>query len=359
MLFQVFGNRVKTIREKQGLSQKRLSELTGIVREQISRIEHGQINTTLETLYKLSLAFSMPMKTLLDFEVDMVVPQYDIEKENYKIKPFVKWAGGKTQILHVIKEMMPKKYNTYYEPFIGGGALFFDIKPKHAVINDSNEELMAAYHTFNNSTTYSNLVHELINHERNHSEEYYYKIREIDRNLDYQSLPLYVKAARMIYLNKACFNGLYRVNSKGFFNVPSGKKLKVKAYDKENFEGINNYFVKQEIHVLSTDFETAVEQAKSGDFVYFDPPYDTFEDQNNFTSYAKDGFGKIEQQRLANLFKKLDKKGVYVMLSNHKTKFVMELYNGYNIRVINAKRMINSDPSGRGDVEEVIITNYK
>ena|SRR5690554_1434580 len=353
MLLETFGNRLKTIRENIGISQLKLSELTGVMRDQISRIENGQINPTLETVYKLSTALETTLSDLFDFSIDD-----NIVFKQYKIKPFVKWAGGKTQLLDKIKELMPKEYGTYYEPFLGGGAVFLNLTPNKAVVADYNSELASAYSSFKNSNDYQTMITELIKHEANHNEDYYYKVREMDRDENYSKLPNPIKAARLIYLNKACFNGLYRVNSKGYFNVPSGKKEVVKAYQPELFDDLHEYLRSSNITILSGDFEKAVESAKKGDFVYFDPPYDTFDEQNNFTTYTKDSFGKEEQIRLSNVFKELDKKGVYLMLSNHNTDFITELYKGFNIEIVHARRAINSKGSGRGNVEEVIITNY-
>jgi DNA adenine methylase len=202
------------------------------------------------------------------------------------------------------------------------------------------------------------MIDQLIEYEEKHSEEFYYELRAIDRRQDFNNLDDYFIAARMIYLNKACFNGLYRVNSNGYFNVPSGKKKNVRAYDKENFDSIYDYFNSSDITITSDDYEKVVESAKPGDFVYFDPPYDVLDEKKTFTSYSKSAFGKEEQERLSKVYKKLSDKGVYVMLSNHNTQFINELYKEFNINVIKAKRMINSKGSGRGDVEEVIITNY-
>ena len=274
------------------------------------------------------------------------------------LRPFVKWAGGKTQLLDRLHAYMPKTYNNYFEPFIGGGSFFLNIAPKKATINDFNAELVCAYKCFQNDELFESLKSELKKHEANHSEEYYYQIRSMDKEEGFLSLPIYVRAARMIYLNKACFNGLYRVNSKGFFNVPSGRKKKVVTFDEENFDSLREYFRNNDITILNGDFEDAVKNAKAGDFVYFDPPYDVIESKNSFTSYAKNDFGKDEQIRLARLYKKLSDKGVFVMLSNHNTAFINELYKDFNIHVVNAKRMINSKADGRSDVEEVIITNY-
>lgn len=274
-----------------------------------------------------------------------------------KPKPFVKWAGGKRQIIDKLKEFIPEEYNTYYEPFVGGGALLFELIPKKAVINDSNHELMNVYEVLSDYELFIKLCKELNIHERRHSEEYYYKIRDLDRDTKkFEKLTNYEKAARTIYLNKSCFNGLYRVNSKGLFNVPFNKKERVSTYDAENLLLIHTYLVNNDVKMMSIDFDICVKECKKNDFVYFDPPYDTL--NNSFTSYTEEGFGKKDQERLANVFKELDKKGVKVMLSNHNTDFIKELYTGYNFHIIKAKRNINSKGNKRGSVEEVIITNY-
>lgn len=345
-LQQAFGNKIKELRNAAMLSQVELAKRSGIERAQISKIESGSINVTLETIDKLSKAINVPMAKF--FEIDNKIEMH----------PFAKWAGGKTQLLDKIKELMPKTYNNYFEPFVGGGALFFDIAPKNAYINDSNKELICVYNCFKDEQEYFNLLDELKKHEKNHSEEYYLQIREMDRSPEFEKLPNYIRAARMLYLNKACYNGLYRVNSKGYFNVPSGKKDKVNTFERNNMFAIKDFFESNNIHVLNTDFAKAVEKAKEGDFVYFDPPYDTLDDKNSFTSYSKDEFGKEEQVRLAEVFKDLSSKGVKVMLSNHNTKFINELYKDFNIHVVEARRNINSKGTGRGKVEEVIITNY-
>ncbi len=276
----------------------------------------------------------------------------------FKGKPFVKWAGGKRQILDKLTKYVPDEFDTYYEPFIGGGALLFELSPKKAVINDSNKELMNVYSCLCDETKFKKMCAVLNHYETEHSEEFYYEIRNKDRNkASYNRLSDYTKAARTIYLNKACFNGLYRVNSKNEFNVPFGKKAKVNTYDGNNLITVSNYLTMNDVKILCTDFEKATETAKKGDFIYFDPPYDS--DTSTFNSYTEEGFGKEEQKRLADLFKKLDKKGVYLMLSNHNTTLVNEMYKGYNFHIIEAKRNINSNGKKRGKVEEVIITNYE
>ena len=275
-----------------------------------------------------------------------------------KGKPFVKWAGGKRQIIDKLKKYVPEEFNTYYEPFVGGGALLFELEPKNAVINDSNEELINVYKVLCNEDKFNKMIRNLNSHETNHSEEYYYELRNKDRSKSsFNRLADYTRAARTIYLNKACFNGLYRVNSKNEFNVPFGKKLKVNTYEGSNLRLVSYYLTTNKIEILNDDFEKAVGNAKQGDFIYFDPPYDS--DTSTFNSYTEDGFGKEEQVRLARVFKDLSDKGCYVMLSNHNTKLINELYKDFNIHVIEAKRNINANGKKRGKVEEVIITNYK
>jgi len=346
MIKELFGNRIKDLRNTKMISQIELSQLSGIDRAQISKIEKGKINVTLETIEKLSNAFDIQINSLMNI------------LNNKKMRPFVKWAGGKTQVLDKIMELMPKEYENYFEPFVGGGALLLSLSPQNAYINDSNKELMCVYECLRNEDLFNNLLNKLQEHEEKHNEEYYYEIRSLDRLENFKEIPIYERAARLIYLNKSCFNGLYRVNSNGYFNVPSAKKEKVITYDRENMELLKDYFSRGKIFMSSVDFEEAVKEAKKGDFVYFDPPYDTLADKGTFTSYSKDSFGKDSQLRLANVYKELSKRGVKVMLSNHNTAYINELYHEFNIYVIKAKRIINANPNGRGEIEEVIITNY-
>ena len=342
------GEAIKTARTERGLSQEQLATMAGIDRGQLCKIEKGTIiGVAYETVCKIYSALGMTL-----------VPQ----KGQHKMKdlhPFVKWAGGKTQLLDAIQSHMPESFGHYYEPFIGGGALLLKIHPESFTINDMNGELLSVYKCLCDDEAFSHLKEELIKHEANHSEEYYYEIRSMDHDPSFPNLPIWVRAGRMIYLNKACFNGLYRVNSKGFFNVPSGKKKSVNCFDRENLESLHAYFMESKPTITQGDFEDAVKGAKPGDFVYFDPPYDTWEDKDSFTSYAKDAFGKEAQARLAKCFRELANRGVYVMLSNHNTKYINELYAGFHINVVEAVRMINSKADGRGAVEEVLITNYE
>lgn len=275
-----------------------------------------------------------------------------------KGKPFVKWAGGKRQIVDKLLMHAPDEFNTYYEPFVGGGALLFELSPKKAVINDSNKELINVYNVLRNEEKFKKMCSILNTYEKNNSEEFYYELRNKDRNKSsFDRLSDYKRAGRTIYLNKACFNGLYRVNSKNEFNVPFGKKTKVNTYDIGNLITVSNYLTMNDIKILNVDFEDSVKDAQKGDFIYFDPPYDS--ETSIFNSYTEDGFGKEEQRRLAKVYKELSNKGCYVMLSNNNTTLIKELYKDFNIHIIEAKRSINSNGKKRGKVEEVIITNYK
>jgi DNA adenine methylase len=283
------------------------------------------------------------------------------------LKPPLKWAGGKRQLINELVERMPKKFNQYFEPFIGAGALFFEIKPETSTINDINYEISNLYKVLSNKAKTIKLIEALKDYEIKHNEfktfelksDFFYKIRSLDRQEDFKKLKDYEILARTIYLNKACFNGIFRLNSKGHFNVPFGKKEKVNLFDKNNIDSINNFLESSKVTILNGDFEIALRDVSKGDFVYLDPPYDTIDNKNSFTTYSKEGFGKEDQIRLAKLFIELDKRGAYLMLSNHNTELIRELYSKFNIKVINVRRMINSKGDRRGKVEEVLITNYE
>ncbi|MFI3261228.1 MAG: DNA adenine methylase [bacterium] len=272
--------------------------------------------------------------------------------------PIVKWAGGKRQLMDKLLELMPEEYNNYYEPFIGGGALLFALMPTNATINDVNQDLLAIYKCLSGPRLCKSMIKELKKHERNHNEDYYYQMRELDRAEDFDKISKPKRAARAIYLNKTCFNGLYRVNSSGYFNVPSAGKETVNTFDRENIKILHEYFLSGSVIIKSGDFKKAVSTAQEGDFVYFDPPYDSFDDKETFTAYTKFDFSRDDQIRLAEVFRDLTNRGVKVMLSNHNTSLIRELYEGFNINVVDVKRMINSKGNERGPVEEVIITNY-
>ena len=280
---------------------------------------------------------------------------------NFPLKPFVKWAGGKRQLLAEIKKYLPENLNdyTYYEPFAGAGAVLFGLQPGKAVINDSNTQLMITYNAIKENV--EELIAALRKHEKMYDKDYYYKIRNLDRDpVQFNELSNIEKAARTIFLNKTCFNGLYRVNSKGFFNVPLGKYKNPVICNDTVLRSISGYLNSNDITILNEDFESAVSGADKNSFVYFDPPYHS-QDKTNFTAYQADGFGLSCQERLRNLMIEMTKREVRCLLSNSDTEFIRGLYNNdfFDIVTVQAKRKINSDSAGRGNVKELLIKNWK
>jgi DNA adenine methylase len=271
------------------------------------------------------------------------------------IPSFVKWAGGKKQLIEQFKPFFPEKIANYYEPFVGGGAVAFYLIKNHpemkkAYLSDINEELIITYEVIKNDV--ENIIKILKEYKKKHNKEFYYKIRSQDA----KKLTKLLIAARFIYLNKTCFNGLHRVNSKGQFNVPMGKYKNPLICPEEDLRQISKLLEKDDVSVKQ--FYEIIRTAKKGDFVYFDPPYYPLTKTSSFTSYTKDGFLEKEQVKLAEIFKFLDKKGCKVMLSNSDTDFIKKLYKEYNIHKVNATRMINRDATKRGKITEVLITNY-
>ena len=273
-----------------------------------------------------------------------------------KLSPVLKWAGGKTQLLNRITDSMPTEYNHYYEPFIGSAAVLFGISPGQAFINDINEQLINLYTQLKNAV---DCVIAKVNEmdATPCTKELYYAIREqyntkiASRNFDAEC------AALMIWINKHCFNGLYRVNSKGLFNVPYNNKVNGKSIDESNIRAISEYLKNADITITCLDFETACKGVLSGDFVYFDSPYVPESVTASFTDYTIDGFSLADHERLAALFKRLDSIGAKIMLSNNDVPLVRSLYDGYNIQSLDVKRMINRNANKRTG-KEVLITNY-
>jgi len=270
-------------------------------------------------------------------------------------KPIIKWVGGKRQLLNELKSLMPKNYNRYIEPFIGGGALFFELKPENAIINDYNKELVNLYKTVKNEP--QKLINDLCKH-KNES-EYYYETRAIDRDESaFKKLTKAQRASRFIYLNKTGFNGLYRVNSKGQYNVPFGRYKNPNYCDEENILACSELLKKTEI--TNGDFEVIKQKVQKGDLVYLDPPYAPLSATASFTGYTDKGFDEDMQLRLRELCDHIDDVGAYFMLSNSYTDFILELYDvdGYTVHTVEAKRNINSKGDGRGKIKEVVVTNY-
>lgn len=276
-------------------------------------------------------------------------------KYDESISPVLKWVGGKRQLLPEIRKYIPQNISTYYEPFLGGGAVLFDILPKKAVVNDVNTELINVYEVIRDDV--ESLIEDLAKHKN--EADYFYEIRALDRDPDKYSLLSDVeRASRIIYLNKTCFNGLFRVNRAGHFNTPFGKYKNPNIQNAETLRAVSRYFNITNIKFLSTDFDEAVKGCRKGAFVYFDPPYDPVSDSSSFTGYAKGGFDRNEQKRLKELCDKLNDRGVKFLLSNSSTDFIMDLYKDYNIEIIQAKRSINSKGKNRGEVDEVLVRNY-
>ena len=273
-------------------------------------------------------------------------------------RPFVKWAGSKRQLLPTLEEHLPKEYknglNLYYEPFLGGGSLLFALQPKKAVINDINTELINCYRVIKDSV--DELIDELRKHE--YEKNHFYAIRDWDRNKNYQEKTPVQRASRTIFLNKTCFNGLHRVNGQGQFNVPFGKYKNPLILDKNNLLAVNQYLNNNEIVILNLDFQEAVKDAKRGDFIYLDPPYDPVSQSAKFTKYDKTGFGREEQIRLKKTFDDLNSRGCYVLMSNAYTDFIVDLYKDYKQTQVTASRAINSKADKRGDVYEILVQNY-
>ncbi len=274
--------------------------------------------------------------------------------KNKLIQPFLKWAGGKRYLLPEINKRLPK-YSSYCEPFLGGGAVLFNLQPKNAIVNELNSEITNVYKIVKSDV--HALIKELSKHKND--SDYFYKTREIDRNPSkYKRLNDIKKAARIIFLNKTCFNGLFRVNRQGQFNAPFGKYKNPNYINREVLIAVSNFFNDNNISIMNKSFEEVLPKIKKGTFVYLDPPYDPVSDTSSFTGYNLDGFGKEDQIKLKEFCDKLDKRGVKFMLSNSATDFIKTLYTKYNIDIVKVPRMINSNASKRGKIDEVLITNY-
>lgn len=280
---------------------------------------------------------------------------------NANAKPFVKWAGGKNGLINSLMPFIPKNFNSYFEPFVGVGALFFYLKnhkilnSKKIYLNDKNSELINAYKQIKINP--NELLEELEILKKNHDKEYFYKIRNLDRNSDFYSLSEVFRAARFIYLNKTCFNGLCRYNAKGEFNTPMGSYKNPKIYNKELIFSVHKTL--KNVSIANKDFEIVSLKAKKDDFVYFDPPYFPLNKTSSFVSYI-DSFSANEQIRLYELFKMLDYEGVKVLQSNSNTDFIKELYKDFEIIEVNSKRAINCKGDKRGKITELIIKgNYE
>ncbi|MHA1813175.1 MAG: DNA adenine methylase [Candidatus Thorarchaeota archaeon] len=268
-------------------------------------------------------------------------------------RPIVKWAGGKGQLLEKLWDNCPPRFNSYYEPFVGGGALFFHLRERgvlgRTILADANKELIALYIAVRDRI--EEIIRELSSGRYVYDEKVYYEIR------DWEPTEPVQRAARFIYLNRTCYNGLYRVNAEGKFNVPFGRYRNPRILDERNLRAASKAF--QDVEFRIGDFEETVWDASAGDFIYFDPPYAPLSKTADFTAYTEAGFSFDEQKRLARVFRELDERGCYVLESNSATEEIRELYEGYRIVEVRAKRAISSDAKTRGPVTELLIRNYE
>ena len=276
-------------------------------------------------------------------------------KKNHLVMPVVKWVGGKRQLLDSLIPLFPKKFSCYCEPFLGGGAVLFSLQPEIAYVNDINTDLIQMYEVIRDDV--EGLISALKEHPN--EEKHFYLVRDWDRDKNkYENLSKVEKAARLIYLNKTCYNGLFRVNNAGEFNTPFGHYKNPNIVNTPTLKAVSSYFRNAEIIFSSVDYSEVLEKLHKETFVYLDPPYDPVSNTANFTGYTKGGFTRDEQVRLKGECDKLNQKHIKFMLSNSSTEFINDLYSIYNRIPVQAKRMVNSNATKRGLVNEVVVKNY-
>ncbi|MFC4263744.1 DNA adenine methylase [Ferruginibacter yonginensis] len=269
--------------------------------------------------------------------------------KNKLVTPFLKWVGGKRQIMPSIIKLMPKNIGTYnyVEPFIGGGAVLFHLQPKNAIINDYNAELINVYNVIKNNL--NELITDLKQH--HNTPEYFYKIRGLDRTIDFNQLTPIQKASRIIYLNKTCFNGLYRVNNAGEFNAPFGRYKKPNIINEPTLKAVNKFLNSNNIIINSGDYSDVLKQTDEKSFVYLDPPYHPISESSNFTGYVQGGWNMYDQIELRKACDDLTARGVKFLLSNSSADFIKDQYKDYRISIVKASRAINSDAANRGEIK--------
>ena len=273
------------------------------------------------------------------------------------VSPILKWVGGKRQLLEQIVPLIPE-YTTYYEPFVGGGAVLFHTQPKKAVINDSNEELINIYQVIKAQP--EELIALLQRHKEKNSQEYFYGIRSLDRTREtYEGLSPVERAARIIYLNKTCYNGLFRVNRAGEFNAPWGRYKNPNITNETTIRAISGYLNRAKVSIFCGDYREALKGIRKGSFVYLDPPYMPLSSSSSFTGYTAEGFGPQQQIELKRQCDLLDKRGIHFLLSNSCCDFIEDLYKDYIIERVSAKRAINAKGDKRGAIDEVLVRNYE
>jgi len=277
-------------------------------------------------------------------------------KKNMLIAPVLKWVGGKRQLLDSLTRLLPQKINTYCEPFVGGGAVLFQLQPTTAFVNDINPELIGVYEVIKSDVeTLITALHGFTN-----EADAFYAVRGWDRDKEkYASLSDVERAARILYLNKTCYNGLFRVNNAGEFNAPFGNYRNPNIVNAPTLRAVSTYLNAAKVRLTSTDYAEILKDLPKGAFVYLDPPYDPISDTSSFTGYSKGGFTRDDQIRLRECCDELNSKGNKFMLSNSATDFIKQQYAAYHISVVRAKRAINSDSTKRGEVDEVVVRNYE
>lgn len=285
---------------------------------------------------------------ILTHLVDSSVPPTPMPTDRQHARPFLKWAGGKGRLLEQYRGFIPQ-FKTYYEPFLGGGALFFDLQPSHAVLSDINPELVNVYQCVRDRV--EAVIQCLEHHAQHHNREYYYALRALELTDAVE------RAARLLYLNKTCFNGLYRVNRAGKFNVPMGRYQNPNICDRQLL--LTASAALQSAIILERPFHKVLEDAhREEDFVYFDPPYYPISATSDFTAYSQTAFTVADQEKLRDVFTVLAQRGVKTMLSNSDCLFIRNLYEGYTTKTITAARAINSNPDKRGKIQEVLIISH-
>jgi DNA adenine methylase len=278
-------------------------------------------------------------------------------KNNKLVAPFLKWVGGKRQLMPSIVELLPKNIRelNYFEPFIGGGAVLFHLQPKNAVINDFNTELINVYETIKNNLP--ELITDLKKHENN--SDYFYQIRGLDRTEEFKKLTSIERASRVIYLNKTCFNGLYRVNNAGEFNAPFGRYKNPNIVNEPTLKAVNKYLNSNNILLRNGDYSDILNEVNENSFVYLDPPYHPISESSNFTGYIQGGWNMFDQIRLREFCDQLNNRGVKFLLSNSSAPLIKDQYENYRIKTVKANRAINSNGADRGEIDEFLIRNYE
>ena len=276
---------------------------------------------------------------------------------NKLVTPVLKWVGGKRQIMPSIISLLPQKMKeyTYVEPFVGGGAVLFHLQPKTAIINDSNAELINVYEVVKNNL--DELIADLKQH-RNEA-DYFYEIRGLDRTSQFSNLTTVRRASRIIFLNKTCFNGLYRVNNAGEFNAPFGRYKNPNIINEPTLKAVSKFLNLSNVNIFCQDYEKILANLDESSFVYLDPPYHPISENSNFTGYVQGGWDMYDQIRLREACDKLTKKSIKFLLSNSAAPFIKDQYKNYTIRTVKANRAINSNGANRGEIDELLIRNYE